>query len=79
MPLQFTENVVATRAAQCERLSCENIIQPGEPRIAKEDVTNHIKYVCQTCAIHYDEKEEAGKLGSVAHTGKLSKILLLIN
>jgi hypothetical protein len=60
---------VATRAAPCERLRCGKTIQPGEPRIAKEDVTNHIKYVCESCAKHYDEKEATAKLGGVAHTG----------
>ena len=70
MPLQFTENIVATREAPCERLHCGKIIRPGEARIAKEDVTNHIKYVCDSCAKYYDEKEAAAKLGSVAHTGK---------
>lgn len=70
MPLQFTENIVATREAPCERLRCGKIIRPGEARIAKEDVTNHIKYVCDSCAKYYDEKEAAAKLGSVAHTGK---------
>jgi hypothetical protein len=69
--LQFTENAVATRAAPCERLACGKIIKPGEPRIAKSDVTNHMKYVCETCAKYYDEKEEAAKLRSVAHTGML--------
>ena len=83
MPLQFTENVVATHAAACERLHCGKIIKPGEPRIAKQDVTNHIKYVCESCAKHFDEKEAAAKLGSVTHTGMLQVlfgwILLVIN
>ena len=69
MLLQFTENAVATRAAPCERVSCKKIIRPGEPCIAKEDVTNPIKYVCESCAKHYNEKEAAAKLGSVTHTG----------
>lgn len=71
MPFQFTENVVATRAAPCERLRCEKIIKPGEPRIAKEDVTNHIKFVCESCAKYYDEKEATARLRNVAHTGML--------
>ena len=77
MPLQFTENAVATRAAACERLLCGKTIQPGEPRIAKEDVTSHIKYVCESCVKYYDEKEAAAKLGRVAHTGITQSLDLL--
>ena len=70
MPLQFTENALATRAVPCERLRCGMIIKPGEPRIAKEDIMNHIKYVCGSCARYYDEKEAAAKLGNVTHTSE---------
>ena len=77
MPLQFTENAVATRAAACERLLCGKTIQHGEPRIAKKDVTNHIKYVCESCAKYYDEKEAAAKLGCIAHTGITQSLNLL--
>ena len=70
MPLQFTENIVATREAPCERLLCGKFLRPGEACIAKEDVTNLIKYVCDFCAKYYNEKEAAEKLGSVTHTGK---------
>ena len=69
MPLQFTENAVATRPVRCERVSCGTIIQPGQPRIAKEDITQHIKYVCGPCGQYYDDKEAAAKLGNVTHTG----------
>jgi hypothetical protein len=69
MPFQFTENAVATRAIPCERVSCSTIIQPGQPRIAKEDVTQHIKFVCGPCGQYYDDKEAAAKLGNVTHTG----------
>lgn len=77
MPLQFTENAVATRAVPCERLRCGKIIKPGEARIAKEDVTNHIKYVCESCAKHYNEKEAAARLGSITHTG-ITRLLITL-
>jgi hypothetical protein len=69
MALQFTENAIATRALECERISCKTIIQPGEPRLAAEDVTGHIKYVCAPCRQHYNEKLAASRLGNIVHTG----------
>ena len=79
MLFQFTENAVATHAAPCERLRCGKIIKPGEPCIAKEDITNHIKYVCDSCAKYYNEKEAAVKLGSVIHTSiTLSQLLITL-
>lgn len=77
MPLQFMENAVATHVAPCERLWCGKLIQPGEPCIAKEDVTNHIKYVCEACAKYYDEKEAAAKLGVAGSLTGITKIFKL--
>lgn len=69
MPLQFTENTIANWAIACERLSCKTIIQPGEARFAAEDITGHIKYVCEACCAYYDQKEAQARHGNVAHTG----------
>jgi hypothetical protein len=81
MPLQFTENAVANRPIKCERVSCKTVIQPGEARLAAEDITGHIKYVCAPCRAYYDQKEAQARHGNVAHTGiyLLLSLTTLIN
>jgi predicted metal-binding protein len=71
MPLQFTENIEATRAQRCERVSCQTIIQPGEPRLAVGDVTGHVKYVCKSCHEYYSQKEAQEKMGTIVYTGMI--------
>lgn len=52
---QFTEDVAASKQAQCNRVSCGKMIQVGEQRhyIANQDYTKPGKYVCSDCRSFY--------------------------